>query len=193
MFVETTHQGSGEHYSIAQPCSFATASMNASGKDGASRNFSTERQVVAMIQAAEQPEPRLICSFSYEPVCSASATVAVAASWSATAKGRVEGLGSGVVDERVLWSAQKWIGELDAHLVASGQPLPSAAPHVALGPFGEVVLEWWGVSKKLTIYIGPEENECIKVWGPSVATEMSEEVLPSAAAAAAALEWLRMV
>lgn len=45
-------------------------------------------------------------------------------------------------------------------------------PHVTASVDGDVVLEWWVGSHKLTIYVSAERVDYVKVWGPDVDTEM---------------------
>lgn len=47
-------------------------------------------------------------------------------------------------------------------------------PHVSSSEDGEVVLEWWRGEHKLTIYISTDSADFLKVWGPDIATQMTD-------------------
>ena len=54
---------------------------------------------------------------------------------------------------------------------------PWKQPYVSSNENGEVVFEWWSGQRKLTLYIGERRLEYIKVWGPSITTQMADGVL----------------
>ena len=66
--------------------------------------------------------------------------------------------------------AQHWINLLYHEVMSSGQQWLD--PNVTASSEGEVVLEWWQDCKKLTIYIGNQSAEYVKVWGPDINTDM---------------------
>ncbi len=41
-------------------------------------------------------------------------------------------------------------------------------------PEGRIVFEWWNMERKLTIYVGDEGYEYIKVWGSDMDDEMED-------------------
>ncbi|MBV8658520.1 MAG: hypothetical protein JO142_11910 [Burkholderiales bacterium] len=61
-------------------------------------------------------------------------------------------------------------GEIGAGLLANN---PWGNPHVSASEDGEVVFEWWKDERKLTLYIGSENDSFVTVWGPRVDTDMS--------------------
>src|SRR5579885_1287490 len=68
--------------------------------------------------------------------------------------------------------AQQMLGTIYAEVLNAG--LPWKSPHLTASEKGEVVFEWWKDSKKLSVYLGDLDAEYIKVWGPNIATEMSD-------------------
>jgi hypothetical protein len=64
-------------------------------------------------------------------------------------------------------------------------------PHVAAGHDGEIVLEWWGDSKKITLYVSAEAVDCLRVWGPDMDAQMSERRLETTAELQDLWHWLR--
>lgn len=51
------------------------------------------------------------------------------------------------------------------------------APHISASEDGEVVFEWWNGSRKLTLYVGPQETTFLKSWGPHLVDDMADGVL----------------
>jgi len=52
------------------------------------------------------------------------------------------------------------------------------SPHVNASEDGEIVLEWWHGTRKLTVYVGPHQTTYVKSWGPNVVNEMEDGPLP---------------
>lgn len=53
-------------------------------------------------------------------------------------------------------------------------------PLISVSEVGEVTCEWWGIGqKKLTIYIGEDHTDYVKVWGLDIDNEMDEGSLDS--------------
>lgn len=50
-------------------------------------------------------------------------------------------------------------------------------PLVNTTDWGETCAEWWVGDRKLTLYLGPETVEYIKVWGPCLDAEMEDGVV----------------
>jgi hypothetical protein len=48
------------------------------------------------------------------------------------------------------------------------------APHISATENGEVTMEWWSDSRKLSIYIEGKSIEYIKVWGRNINNEMED-------------------
>ncbi len=63
-------------------------------------------------------------------------------------------------------------------------------PHVSAGQDGEIVLEWWGEGKKITLYVSAKAVDCIRVWGPNVDTEMDENPIQNDVDVRSAWSWL---
>lgn len=60
-------------------------------------------------------------------------------------------------------------------LIGSCSWLPIfAEPNVTTSPEGRIVFEWWNMERKLTIYVGDEGYEYIKVWGSDMDDEMED-------------------
>ena len=74
---------------------------------------------------------------------------------------------------------------------ASSRPFEWLQPHVTKSPQGEIVLEWWGRSRKLTVYVSEQSRDYVKVWGKNMDTEMADGELPGGGELAALLRWLR--
>jgi len=68
--------------------------------------------------------------------------------------------------------AENWIGRLFLEVADSGRSW--IRPNVIADANGDVVFEWWCGKKKLTVYIGDESAEYVKVWGTDIHSEMSE-------------------
>jgi hypothetical protein len=47
-------------------------------------------------------------------------------------------------------------------------------PHVSANESGDVVLEWWHDTKKVTLYVTPIEATYVRIWGDNMETEMDE-------------------
>ncbi|WP_371142386.1 hypothetical protein [Burkholderia cepacia] len=45
-------------------------------------------------------------------------------------------------------------------------------PHVSASEHGEVVFEWWKRDRKLTIYVGADKTEFLRVGGPNIDSDM---------------------
>lgn len=66
--------------------------------------------------------------------------------------------------------AEKWLKTVETMLCETGW----RAPHVTASA-GEVVFEWWQGSRKLIVYISPNENPTyLKVWGLDPNSEMED-------------------
>lgn len=52
------------------------------------------------------------------------------------------------------------------------------SPHISASEEGEIVFEWWNGTRKLTIYVGPQQLTYIKSWGAHVVNDMEDGVLP---------------
>jgi hypothetical protein len=76
------------------------------------------------------------------------------------------------VSATTLATAQRWLDNLNA-LVAK-QQLDWLDPLVNPSPNGEIVLEWWHGSRKLTIYIDSDSAEYVQVWGADIDREMAD-------------------
>ncbi len=73
--------------------------------------------------------------------------------------------------------AHHWMSLLYLEVTSSGQKWLD--PNVTASGEGEVVFEWWQGSKKLTIYIGNQSAEYVKVWGPDINTDMEDGLADS--------------
>lgn len=64
-------------------------------------------------------------------------------------------------------------------------------PRVSATPEGEVVLEWWNDSRKISVYFSEDAATLLRIWGPNITTEMSEEDPLVMEIAVSAWKWLR--
>lgn len=62
----------------------------------------------------------------------------------------------------------------DMFRVASVAGYGWSNPHVSADESGSVVFEWWRGTKKLTLYTSPDDMMYVKVWGPSIDTDMAD-------------------
>jgi hypothetical protein len=53
-------------------------------------------------------------------------------------------------------------------------------PHVSSSEQGEVVFEWWKRDRKLTIYVGAESADFLRVGGPNIDSDMFDGELAGA-------------
>lgn len=52
-------------------------------------------------------------------------------------------------------------------------------PHASVGPYGELILEWFGPnSKAFTLYFDEDKVVYLKSWGPDTEAQMVEGDLP---------------
>lgn len=63
-------------------------------------------------------------------------------------------------------------------------------PNVTASEEGEVVFEWWYGTKKLTIYIGNQSAEYVKVWGTDINSDMSDGDARPISTCRSLWEWL---
>lgn len=84
--------------------------------------------------------------------------------------------------------AETWVKALYNDVITMGAEW--ATPNVTAGAFGEVVLEWWSGSRKLTVYLEDGAAEYVKVWGPNITSEMSEGNAKPARARRTLWRWL---
>lgn len=87
--------------------------------------------------------------------------------------------GSAKPDGRAIQLSMALIQSFYSHAMAAGDITGQAwlNPHVSSSEDGEVVFEWWKDSHKLTIYVGPDSAEFLKIWGPNMATQMADGAL----------------
>jgi hypothetical protein len=64
-------------------------------------------------------------------------------------------------------------------------------PHVSASPNGEVVLEWWSVVRKLTVYVGEDSRDYVQVWGPDIDRNMNDGEVRGGEELADLLRWLQ--
>lgn len=76
-------------------------------------------------------------------------------------------------------------------LAQTARQTPWLPPHVSRSPNGEVVLEWWHGSRKLTVYVGEHVREFVRVWGPDIHSEMADGAVDGGYDLAQHLRWLR--
>ena len=86
-------------------------------------------------------------------------------------------------------AAQKTVAELYATLQSGGRVW--ATPNVTVSATGEIVLEWWRGSRKLTAYLGDTGAfEYVQVWGSDIGSEMRDGVADTPVERLALWDWL---
>lgn len=65
--------------------------------------------------------------------------------------------------------------------VATNAELGWLNPHVSASEDGNVVLEWWHDTRKVTVYVGANETSYLRVWGENPETEMDDGVIRTTA------------
>ena len=84
--------------------------------------------------------------------------------------------------------ADNWITQMFLEVVTSGNEW--IRPNVTASEEGEVVFEWWRDTRKLTIYIGNQSAEYVKVWGTDINSEMSDGNADAVNTCRSLWEWL---
>ena len=86
-------------------------------------------------------------------------------------------------------AAQKNVAALYALLQTETRPW--VVPNVAASATGEVVLEWWSGSRKLTAYLGDTGTfEYVQVWGTDIEREMHDGIADTNATLLSLWDWL---
>lgn len=86
-----------------------------------------------------------------------------------------DGYGSASPSENTIAKSLNWLNEEYDEIFNYG--LFWRQPAISLSADGEVVFEWWSNNKKLTIYIGEEAMEYVRVWGANIDSEMEDGTL----------------
>jgi len=86
-------------------------------------------------------------------------------------------------------AAARLFGSLEAAAREDGVELPE--PSITASASGEVVAEWWGGDKKLTLYVLPDRVDYVKVWGPDVRTQMLDGTVTRPRQVLGLVTWLR--
>lgn len=84
--------------------------------------------------------------------------------------------------------AHRWLRLLYCEVTISGQKWHD--PVITASGESEVVFEWWVGSKKITIYIGNQSAEYVKVWGPDINTDMEDGQADSPEMRSSLWQWL---
>jgi len=84
--------------------------------------------------------------------------------------------------------ADHWIELLYQEVMNSGQEW--VVPNVTANAEGEVVFEWRHGAKRLTIYIGNQSAEFVKVWGLDINTDMDDGYADSPSKRTSLWKWL---
>lgn len=63
-------------------------------------------------------------------------------------------------------------------------------PSISYNDFNELVYEWWGRNKKLTIYHAANSFSFVKAWGTNIHTDMQDGVIESQAYLKDLLIWM---
>lgn len=93
------------------------------------------------------------------------------------------------ISTRTRDAAQKTVAGLYALLQSESRPW--LTPNVAASATGEIVLEWWKASRKLTTYLHESGAfEYVQVWGANIQTEMRDGTARTDADSLALWDWL---
>lgn len=84
--------------------------------------------------------------------------------------------------------ADSWIVQMFLAVTASNRNW--FKPNVTASEEGEVVFEWWYGARKLTIYVGNQSAEYMKVWGTDTNSEMSDGDASLISTCRSLWEWL---
>jgi hypothetical protein len=68
--------------------------------------------------------------------------------------------------------------------------VPWRSPHISANEEGEISFEWWEGDRKLTLYVGSDAMQVVKVWGVHLFDEMDVVTLQSAAEFGPLWTWL---
>lgn len=90
-----------------------------------------------------------------------------------------DGFGSAAPKEQAIDEAVSWIPQLYDHVLNTR--LAWQDPHISANEEGDVVLEWWHNTHKLTLYLAGSGSkaEYIKVWGMDIFSEMEDGAIAS--------------
>lgn len=99
-----------------------------------------------------------------------------------------DGRNSRAPESLAIDTARRWLDDLRMESYLAGRPWVS--PHVSVGDDGEVTLEWWRQTRKISLYFGTNQPEFVKVWGPHIQNDMDSGVLQSSTAFRALWVWL---
>jgi hypothetical protein len=73
--------------------------------------------------------------------------------------------------------ALRWLHQM--YGVTLRYKMPWKSPHIGVDENGDISFEWWRGTKKLTIYVTPEEVEYVQVSGPDIIEDMDDGVVDS--------------
>ena len=88
-----------------------------------------------------------------------------------------DGFDSAAPKRQAVDEAISWISQLYGH--ALNTRLAWKDPNIGANEEGDVVLEWWHKTRKLTLYLTGSKAEYIKVWGMDIFSEMEDGVIAS--------------
>lgn len=83
-----------------------------------------------------------------------------------------DGFGSAQPNPVAISNALRWLEDLYYQIIHEN--LEWRRPHINTNEDGDVVFEWWRGDHKLTIYLGADQAEYIKVWGSHIGNEMAD-------------------
>jgi hypothetical protein len=105
--------------------------------------------------------------------------------------------------ERDLQDAVGIAAQHEGHIVGATQRMARAlaqlglaldrdfgTPNIGIGHNDELVLEWWKGRRKLSLYVGPNRTDFIKIWGPDVDTEMADGMVDNGETLVGLFHWL---
>jgi hypothetical protein len=93
-----------------------------------------------------------------------------------------------IPDYEAIIYADQWLVQMFLEAIALDSTW--IEPNVTASEEGEVVFEWWYGVRKLTVYIGNQSAEYVKVWGTDINSDMSDGDASPISTCRSLWEWL---
>lgn len=122
----------------------------------------------SLLKKISKPEPETFIADNELQIYSVIQKIRSLKSWGEN----WDGAGAAAINQISIASAVALIRNL--YVVARQIDIEWLEPNVTASPHGEVVLEWWNYTKKLTVYVNEDQLDFIKVWGPDIDHEMED-------------------
>jgi len=89
---------------------------------------------------------------------------------------------------RAIEHAGRWIEQ--AYAVVAAAPTVWHDPYVSSDESGDVSLEWWNGTRKITVYVTPEIVEYVQMCGPDIVSQMEDGEITCPAVWRKLWDWL---